>query len=868
MFSRPGTPAQSVWGYALVLLCALVSLPAHGQPDVIRAIEVRGLIHAATDEVLSLVKVKPGLRLSDLGTASAIRRDIQQIMAKRFFEDVVAAFEQRSDGVTLYYVVRERPVIVDVRFEGNERVSTSTLKEVIGWERRVRREEEEAPPADLLGREKKARRRFYSERVKADYALSVENAYRERGYRNVRVRVSDEDRTPYEKVLTIQITEGDKYKIKRIEISGNEVFSKRTLRRQMRTKSRFLWLFARKYDEEKFAADMDVLRAFYGNEGYLDGRAEQGEISELSRKGLLRFRKKKGFPWFGIRWRPEKKFLILRVQVTEGSQYTALPPALRGNTLFSDAEIAGVMQTVSGEVFREARYVVEDRSRILDLYHEQGFIEARVGMDIDKDPPRKTAVPRVRLYEGERKYLGHVIIRGLEATGDEIDGRPDYTNTQLKTRRYVIRREIDLQSGDVFDLTRVREADRRLRRLRYFNQYTRTDPEFAQAQQRQLFLKPGFAEPVPTDDPEVYDLLLEAEEVRAGQVGLNVGYGTGRGAFVGLFLEEPNLYGRGQDLSLQAQLSERGTDYSISLTEPHFRQSEYSLSWTIFQRSRSRYGGLTFDEDRYGTSLRLGRRFWENTSTFAEVRWETVRIDPLDDSGYVVIDLPEVYPEERTDTTSLRVGVAHDTRDQFGLMARPGKGHLLRFSTEFAGGLGDNEFIKPDFDGTWYHGLGRRFTLALNARLATVWGYGDTDPVPIHERFFAGGPNSIRGYDFGSVGPTDVIRQMRFDNPLAGSRRDRTVFIGGETLWTNSAEVYYPFTKILDGVAFFDAGSVWVDSFDVDPGDLRFSTGVGIRVSFPVLGGPVAALDFAFPLNPMDEDDTRTVNFSIASSFR
>lgn len=790
------------------------------QQDLIAAVEVRGNVHVSVDEITAQIHTRVGDRLGTRATAMRIRRDMHRIVSLGFFDDVMTAYQSTPEGVVLYYLVEERPIIRDIVFEGAERFKDKKLKDEIGWD--------------------DSKRNFYSPRNVADYTLAVSRFYQAQGYPATQVTHVVEEKSDHEVVVNIRIIEGKQWRIERIEFEGNEKFDDKKLIKQMRTRARSFWFFRSKYDEGKFNSDLASLRRFLGNEGHLDAQVAKGEFEEA------------------------EKGLILKIKVEEGPQYTALPPQLRGNTLFSDTEIASVVETATGEVFREASYLLDDRRRIQELYEAQGYLEASVRTDIvERDPEKAVARPSIEIYEGSRVRLGHVIIRGVANTGEVVDGQAVYSDTDLKTKRYVIRREIKLAQGDVFDWTKVKEADRQLRRLGYFKAIGFTDPRYAQARQRGLLLEPGFAPPIATDDPEVYDLLLEVEEVRAGSIGFGAGYSTRSGGSFFINLEEPNLYGRGQRLSIGAMAGDRANSFRIALTEPYFRQSEYSLTWDVYYNSRDAFGGRKFDEERYGLGLRLGRPLWPDTRVYADLRYESIDIDLLSAGRFVYTRVPEVWPTERTDTLSIGGGIVHDTRDS---LERPTEGHLIRWDNKLGTPGGDNEYFKSAVDADFYWPVSRQFVLAYRGTVGVAAGYGDTDEVPIFERFFAGGASSVRGFEEDAIGPYDVFFVDDIQNPRYGVQDNDKVFIGGETIWINSLELRYPLTEIIEGLMFVDAGSVWEDAFEIDPSELRVGAGVGLRVKLPI--GATAGLDFGIPLRELDEDETRTVHFRFAQSFR
>ncbi|MBD3267325.1 BamA/TamA family outer membrane protein, partial [bacterium] len=447
--------------------------------------------------------------------------------------------------------------------------------------------------------------------------------------------------------------------------------------------------------------------------------------------------------------------------------------------------------------------------------------------------------------ESNRKYLGDVKIEGVVVMEDGT-----VEEAELKTKDFVIWREIELEKGEPLDWTKVIESDRELVNLNYFRTTDFPRPN-------QLNLVPGFQRKA-TDDPEVEDLLLQLEEIQTGMITFGGGFSTSFGPSIFASITERNLFGYGLRGTLAGEIGEWRNRFSVELREPYLFGSDFSMDWDAYYIDQEGYGGRSFDEERIGSSVLFGYEVDEELDFLFGFKGEQTDLSPESGNTYDLdpASIPEVFNMGENITTSVTLGVVQDRRD---FKLDPTSGTYLRSTVELAG-ITDNEFVKWSNKGHYYYSLWDKLILALSTEIDVGHAYGDPGFIPLQERYFVGGARTVRGFDEGGIGEYAAIM---YKDPSFGGYRS---YLGGEAAWINNVEFRYPFTQAIQGVWFFDAGTNWPEIEDFNPADFRLSTGLGVRVRIPGINATVR-LDFPFVLRKFDEDDTESFHFSFGQTF-
>ncbi len=636
---------------------------------------------------------------------------------------------------------------------------------------------------------------FLDERKVKEAVESIKSLYKSKGYSNAEVSYKLVPVRDNKNDLLFYIKEGIRERIVRIIVKGNHHFSDGRILKLIETKKANLWNLGQ-VNKERLESDMERIRDFYLDKGFLDV-----EVS--------------------YRLEPTKRAgnKILEIFIKEGKQYHIGSIKIEGNSKIPTEELMKVVHGKTGDLFSPSK-VEKDASRIQDKYFEQGYIFAKVIPlpSVDRTTGKIDLVFDVK--EGELAYVNRIIIKG---------------NT--KTKDKVIRRELRIYPGDRFDGEKLRRSMQRLMNLGYFEEVSYDIKD--------------------TSDPLKKDLIVKVKETETGEFSFGAGYST-VDKFVGFvkisqnnfdITNWPTFTGGGQKLSVMYERGSDNEDYTLSFTEPWMFDKPISGGFDLYRTSHDRETdvGYGHSEERRGINLRLGRELGEYTRIDGNFKIERIRISDLDENASYL--LQREVGKNMVHTIGLQWKDEH--RDN---VFSPKKGYYLKLALDLAGGPlgGDKDFYRIYTDGAYY--LPFLFddgVLSLRLRIGIVNNFGDSDYVPIYERFFAGGAYSIRGYRERKVSPLD---------PNTGDP------IGGEALLVGNIECLIPIFEKVKMATFFDFGNVWEDVNDFLSNTLYYSVGLGIRVKTPI--GPMR-LDYGYPLKTEPGEDKKKgrFHFSISRGF-
>ncbi len=618
--------------------------------------------------------------------------------------------------------------------------------------------------------------------------------YVEQGYSRMTVDyIIETDRETGKAKVIFVINEGEPLKVRSVKVEGNKSIPAGELTKLMTTKT--AWWFIRKgsFDEDKFEADLDRIRLYYRSKGFLDVKvASEREFSE------------------------DGKSLHLIILVDEGKRYQIGDITVTGTLTFPEEEIRKNIKAKSGDYF-EYEKIKEDIDNIITFYYDRGYMDAEVDLERKYNPSTDRMDLVYHVNSHDVISVGKINIIG---------------NT--KTRDKVIRREMRVYPGEKYDGKKLRKSKERIYDLGFFEDV--------------------FFETVPTDQKDVKDLDVTVKETKTGELSFGGGYSS-VDAFIGFaqirqrnfdILDFPTFTGAGQDLIIRAELGSARNNYFVGWTDPWIFDYPFSFGFDVYREQYDRYGktGYGYDETRTGGDLKLGKELTDEIYTNLVYNIEEVKISNIPDDA-----TDDLRKEQGTNWISrLKWGIGYDTRDN---KYSPTKGFVTGLSLENAGGFigGDKDFVKGYTHGTIYHSLIKDIVLSVNGRVGLVENYGDSDEVPIYERFFAGGATTIRGYKQRGVGPRD---------------RGSNSALGGESMAIGNVEVTFPiYKKLIKGAVFYDVGNVWAKYDDIfSTGGYKQGTGVGVRVKTPI--GPVK-VDWGYPLNK-NYDDKREGQFYFSVS--
>ncbi len=617
-----------------------------------------------------------------------------------------------------------------------------------------------------------------------DEREAILGLYETKGLPNTVVDINVEEVGPSRVRITYEIEEGKKARIKNITFEGNEALSDRKLRKTMKTRRRW-FMFGGKYDEQLFEEDLNNVVREYGNYGRLEADVVDTDME----------------------FEPGGRGVDITIRVEEGPEYEVGSLEVAGNDVFDDDEVLNAIKVTAGDVHNRGQ-VEEDAEAIAKGHRDSGYLDIRVAPQVTLDRENKVTNIVYNIEEGQLKYVHEVKITGNNVTRDEV-----------------IRREIFLLPGERFDGALLDASRRRLEGTEYFSAV-----RFS-------------VEDVPDND-HLANLLVDVEEGKTGFFNFGMGYSTEEsfGGYAELELNNfditnfPTFSGGGQQLKLRLHLGSVRNEYYLSFADPEILGYPVLFGFDIFDQSYKYSGASDYTEETTGGRIRLGKVLSPYVTTrlalqYREVNYSDLRIGPLSPfSQYIGGDT----------TISLIGGI---NRSNLNSTIDPSRGWKHDLELQIAGVGGDNDFVKLEHDTTWYKSLTRedKWVFSWRTREGFAVPFGDSEFVPLADRFFAGGASTVRGYESRDIGPT------RRTFPLIGDEEA----IGGEMRVLETVEFKYKINDIVRAYTFADAGGVWETTSDFDTGGMRYSVGVGLGFNIPRIG-PIR-LDYGIPLNA-DED--------------
>ncbi len=739
--------------------------------EYIKDIEVRSVNEGPFDaaSVMAFISTQAG----DEFDRAAINKDVKSLHETGRFSYVQVNAENGADGVTVVYEVKTRPRLQLLVIEGCDKFSQEKIKELLGFEL--------GDPLDKAVIQARLKR--------------VERAYRKKFYTDVQFAVDtivDESAGTVE--VTIAVDEGSRSRIRAIEIQGNNAIDDGLLRRKMRQKvfhplNPLHWLTGRgRLDRDKLRVDNAVVEMMYKDMGYLDVKVTEPVISYVD----------------------TKKHLHLTYSVDEGPQYEIADIAIEGVQLFDRAELLSLVNLKEGET-ASASAIQAAAQALEDYYGSRGYIRTRVDRTYDPDPKRGVIGITFDIREGRQTYLRNINIRG-----------------NLVTKDKVIRRELIVYPGDLYNSVNIRRSRNRLMNLGYFSKVVPI--------------------PVPTEDPDYSDLDIILEEQRTGQMGLGAGFSSVE-KFTGYFeISQGNFdiaswppVGGGQKVSLRTTLGSESQSFRLSFTEPWLFNRKLALDASLFSNEKE-YLSDDYNQKNQGGRIGLSRMMYGKRVSLS-YGLENIDIYSVSSNASELI-----ASEEGARLKSyLTLGISHDSRDSYFL---PTRGNRTSLTLTYAGGplSGDTDIYSMELRTSQHWPVLFDHTLNIRGRVGVVDTHGDMEQVPLFERFFLGGAYNLRGFDYRSVGPVDENNDA----------------VGGRTRADATVEYSIPIVEKIRFAAFYDVGMVWEDAYYVDE-DLNSDYGIGIRLDIPMM--PLR-FDYAWPIEADEHNDTGgQFNFRIGYSY-
>lgn len=723
----------------------------------IAEVSVTGNRKIESEAIKARIETKAGDSLNSIKLAE----DIRAVYGMGYFTDVKVDVKESPKGQILTFILKEKPVVKDVKITGNINVETDKIKEVINIKPNTILQTKELQNAES----------------------KIMALYKEKGYYDVQVTESLTELPNDEASITFQIKEGEKVQTKEIKFVGNRVFSSKELKKIMETSEKgFLsWITSSGLlNMDTLERDISKLTSHYYNHGYIDAKVGEPVINH------------------------EGKWIYITIPIEEGSQYGVGSIDIKGDLIKPKEQLLASLKINKEKVY--SREVLRKDVLVLtDVYANEGYAYAEVTPDISKSETEKKVNIVFVVQPGQKLYFDRIEIGG---------------NT--KTRDKVIRRELRIVEGEQFSAERLRKSTQRLEKLGFFEDVNVT--------------------PVRGGDESKMNLKIDVKERPTGAFSIGGGYSS-VDRFIGMAeISQRNLLGRGQDLTLRAQTSARSTRYNLSFTEPYLFDTKWAAGIDLFNWERE-YDDYT--KKSKGGGLRLAYPLSDEMRLYGGYRYEYADLtDVRPDISPIIRESLDIHL-----TSAVSAAIERDTRNSY---VDPTSGSINSLSVEYAGGAlgGDSAYTKLHLKSGWFFPVFWDTVVHVNGGIGYVV-ENTGGKLPVYEKFYLGGLNSVRGFKFGDISPVD---------PVTGDR------IGGEEMLLLNLEYIFPIIKKagLKGVLFFDAGNAFTKSEGYDVGDLRKSVGFGFRWFSPL--GPLR-LEWGYNLSPRPGEEHSGWDFTIGGTF-
>ncbi len=786
-----------LWPLLFVVLITLFLFTSLTQAEEkgieIKLIEIKGNQKIDQKTIFSNLTVSEGQFFSP----DQVQTDIKNLYRMGFFDHVDVESEGLEGGIALSFIVQEKPFLVDVIYEGNEEIEKDQLEDALQIKKNT----------------------FFDPKLITRYVKEIITVYEGDAYYNTSVTPVIQRLPENQAVLTFLIEEGDQVYIRKIEIKGNQVFKDKTLRKQMETDSYF-WLSSwitesGRYQKEQLSFDRERIKDLYFNNGYLNIEVAEPDII-LSE---------------------DKKWFDLSFSVTEGEQFRVGNIDYQGGTLFDTSALSAITESQTGETFDRSK-LRRDIGSITEHYGEKGYIYTNVVPDLRPNPGNRTVDLSLHIIEGEPVKVREIYISGNN-----------------KTRDKVIRREIRINEQELVNTKALRRSFQRLNNLNFFEDINLTPRRLS---------------------PNWVDLDVEVKEKPTGQFSVGGGYSSQDKFIATIDVTLGNFLGKGQLLKFKVESGGRRDTYTLTFREPYLFDKNLSGTFDAFNQTRD-FG--VYEEKRTGGDIILGQSFGEYVKSSVSYTIETLEVTDLDQvpvffdkdgnpvpervaNGFSASETHPSVPQQVVDqsdlgqtlTSALGFSLSRDTRDFF---FDPKEGGRNSISFEYAGTFlgGDNAYYKIIEDSSRFFPLWWNHIFSLHGRIGVAKGI-DGKTLPVGERFYVGGINTVRGFDFGEAGPRNPTSDPTIPGEVIGGNKE--AYFNAEYLIPLSEEAKVKF------LLFYDYGAAFNDGDDFDPDLMRDSAGFGIRWISPV--GPLR-IEWGYNLHPLAGEPDFRNEFSIGSIF-
>ena len=768
---------------ALFISLLLLSIAAFAmEPFVIKDIKIEGLQRTEPGTVFNYLPVQVGDTMTEDKSSEAIK----SLYRTGFFKDV----RIEADQNILLITVQERPSIADIQFSGNKAFQSDKLKEGMKG----------------IGL---AEGQIY-DKSKLEFAeQEIKKQYLAQGKYTATVKTSASPLERNRVAIRFDIEEGIVSRIKEINVVGNQLYSQKdiTSQFQLQTTNWLSWWYKDdQYSKQKLTADLETLKSFYMNRGYLEFSIDSTQVSIT----------------------PDKDDVYITINISEGPKYKVSDVKLAGDLQqVPESELQNLIKIKKDDIFNREK-VTESTKGMNARLGNDGFAFSNVNAIPEINKEEHTASFTFFVDPGRKVYVRRIDIEGNQRTRDDV-----------------IRREFRQVESGWYAADKIDRSKVRLTRTQFFSDVNIETPAV-----------PGSTDQV--------DLKVKVTERNTGSIMFGAGLSSSEGIIGSFNVTQANFLGTGDRVAAQVNTGRVNKTYSLSVTKPFYTPEGISLSYDIYRRdvNTSSLNVVTYNTSSYGAGIRFTVPLSEkNAISYG------LTLDSTEVSNLVVGTSPTRYIQYCSDVTGASnstgcsmtslvasLGWSKDSRDN---ILMPKNGEFSRVSGEISAPGLDIQMYKLTLQETWYKGLNKNFTVMLNGQFGYANSYGGKE-FPFFKNFYVGGVNTVRGYRQGALGAYQT-----------GTGSNDNIFLGGNKQIIANAELFMPvpFLKNNDQFrlsAFVDAGNVYGHDESINLSDLRYSAGMGLMWVSPF--GPLK-LVYAKPFNNQITDKTESIQFQMGQQF-
>ena len=690
----------------------------------------------------------------DLFSEGDIAADLKAIYKMGYFDDVTVDVISAPDGKIVTYILKEKPLITEIVFKGNKEIEKNDIENVLG----IKTHQSLNPEKIAQGAEK------------------LKAYYDSKGFYNSEIKYDIQKEGDKDARVIFNITENDRLYIKTISFTGNQSYTNKELRNMMSVTEWTIFHFfsdSGVLKKDQLMQDIGKLNAFYLNNGYINAKVGEPEITH------------------------DRKWIYVSIPVVEGNQFKVGKVDIQGDPLKKPRTELIENLKIKKKEFYDRAAIIKDIEYLTQSCSDEGYAYADVAPVTIPQEKNQAVDVTYHIKKGQQVYFNRISITG---------------NT--KTRDKVIRRQLAIVEGDLYNSSNLKKSYMELNRLRYFEEV-------------------NFQTEKGTDET-LTDVIIQVKEKPTGTISVGAGYSAEENAMLTGSISQMNLLGRGQSISLTASLGSKTTTYEVSFIEPWLFDIPL---WSKFDLYNYKRLYDTFDVESTGGGTTFGYPIFENVTGYVGYKLSTNNVTNIAKNASQYVR----YQAGRLSQSTASVSLVRNTTDD---NIFPSTGSKNSVTIDYTGGIlqGDASYSRYGVSSSWFFPLPLDIVFAARGRAGYIEPR-DGKNVPVFERFYIGGINSLRGLQ--NVGPVD---------PATGT------VIGGLTMICFNVEFVFTLIKNagMKGVVFYDTGNAWESGYHLN--DLRQTAGVGIRWYSPI--GPLR-LEWGYVLDRKPGESDNRFEFTI-----